>query len=397
MSLGQQRAAWVNEAPNGALLQLYRWRWKDIQDRLDEIQKAGYSTIQLSPHTATCSGGNGNGYDPSDFTSFDSGFGTEKELSALIAAAHQRGIGVFADMVLNHMCGADFKYKFFGWQDFHHNGKIQNNDDPWWVENGDLLGLNDLCQECEYVRGQLHNYLVKSHALGFDGFRWDAAKHVPGWYWKQNVLPWIASWGNYSYGEVFHGNVDTLAGYAGLGMAVTDYALYFAMRDAFRFGGNLASLDGAGLAMREGGQALTFVENHDVPAPANRTLAYAFLSAYPGFPLYNAVRLDDAAINNLVWIHRNLAHGSVIVRAKSQNVLVFEREQHLLAGFNQGADPVQQWVQTSWKGVRLHDFSGKTADRWTRADGGVEVEIPTLDFVMLAPAEQKARSLYLTE
>ena len=47
MSLGQQRAAWVGEAQNGALLQLYRWRWKDIQDRLDEIQKAGYSTIQL--------------------------------------------------------------------------------------------------------------------------------------------------------------------------------------------------------------------------------------------------------------------------------------------------------------------------------------------------------------
>ncbi len=385
-TLGQQRAALGDEPANGAILQLYRWRWTDTLNKLDEIQKAGYTTIQISPHTATCSGGYGNGYDPSDFTSFDGGFGTEKELSALIAAAHERHMGVFADMVLNHMCGANFSYKYFGWQDFHHYGKIQNNDDPWWVENGDLLGLNDLCQECEYVRGQLHNYLVKTHEIGFDGFRWDAAKHVPGWYWKQHVLPWVEKWGKYNYGEVYNGSVDTLAGYASLGMAVTDYALYFAMRDAFRLGGNLAALDGAGLAARDGGKALTFVENHDVPAPQNRYLAYAFLSAYPGYPLYNAVALDDKVINNLLWIHRNLAHGAFLARHKSHNALVFEREGHLLAALNQSGDAIKLGVQTSWRSVLLHDFTGKTADRWTSPEGWLEVEVPTMDFVMLAPA-----------
>src|SRR5262249_27160369 len=152
-------------------------------------------------------------------------------------------------------------------------------------------------QESPYVRGELWNFVVKSNNLGFDGYRWDAAKHVPRWYWSGHITPNVRAWGKYSFGEVLSGDQAYLLSYVATGMAVTDYVLYFALRDNFRFGGNLAALDGAGIAASNGPSALTFVQNHDVGPPVNRLLAYAFIAAYPGYPAFFDVDLRDPAIN----------------------------------------------------------------------------------------------------
>jgi alpha-amylase len=248
-----------------------------------------------------------------------------------------------------------------------------------------LFGLEDLAQESAYVRGELFSYLVKTNNMGFDGYRWDAAKHVPRWFWKDHIVNNVNAWGKYNFGEVVESNVDRLQLYVDTGMAVTDQSLYTDMADNFKLGGNLAALDGAGYAARNGAKALTFVENHDYGPPANRLLAYAFISAYPGYPTFYNVLLDDKALNNLIWIHENLAKGTYINRYKEHDILIFEREGNLLAAINQSGAWVSRWMQTSWRNTRLHDYSFHVEDRWTNNDGFVEVRIPPMSYVMLAP------------
>jgi alpha-amylase len=288
-------------------------------------------------------------------------------------------------MVLNHMCTNNFKYPRFSKRDFHTFGKIQDLNDQWQVENGALVGLDDLAQESPYVRGELWNFLVKTNNMGFDGYRWDAAKHVPRWYWSDHITPNVRRWGKFSFGEVYNGDLGYLASYVATGMAVTDYNLYFAMRDAFRFGGSLATLDGAGLAARDGPNAVTFVQNHDVPPPPNRLLAYAFIAAYPGYPAFFDVDLKDAALNNLVWIQNTLANGPYVNRYKDADTIVFSRGNSLLAAINQSGAGVSKWVQSPWVNTQIHDYSGHVQDERTNDAGWVELFIPPQSYVMMAP------------
>ncbi len=384
-----------NAAPNiqesnrdlsGAVVLLHNWRWADVMSNMGRLRDAGFTALQLSPHSASCAGAYGEGYDPYDYTNFNSGFGSDSDLYWLLGTAHYYGMQVYADMVLNHMCPkSDYGYPRFGWNDFHHNGGISDWNNWENRENCDLFGLNDLAQESGYVRSELYNFVVKSSDLGFDGFRWDAAKHVPLWFWRDHIVNNVNSWGKFNFGEVYSANLDELQQYANAGMAVTDYNLYDAIRNSFQFGGDLAALDGAGFAARNGSQALTFVENHDVGAPPNRLLAYAFLSAYVGYPLYSDSALNDDALKNLVWIHRHKAFGSYLNRYKSHDVFIFERQGNLLAALNQSGDWVNQWVATSWRNTRLNDYTGHTGERYTNNDGWVEVAIPPGGYVMLAP------------
>ena len=361
------------------------WTWRLITDHLPMIRAAGYTAILVSPHQRACGGQQSLGYDPYDFRVFDSAHGTEAELADLIRKAHGLGIQVYADIVLNHMCINNYTYPRFSRNDFHTFGEIRNWSDQWQVENGSLVGLEDLAQESSYVRGELWNFLVKTNNLGFDGYRWDAAKHVPQWYWRDHVLNNVRSWGKFSFGEVYDGNRDYLLSYAGLGMAVTDYALYFAMRDNFRLGGNLAELDGVGIAAVDGPNAVTFVQNHDVGPPVNRLLAYAFIAAYPGYPAFYDVDLQDPAVNTLVWIHNTLAAGSYMSRYKDADTIIFSRGDQLLAGINQRGGWVNRWVQTPWVNTEIHDYTGHVADERTNQDGWVELWIPPAGYIMMAP------------
>jgi alpha-amylase len=361
------------------------WTWRLVIDHLAMIRAAGYTAILLSPHEQACGGDQSLGYDPFDFRSFESAHGSQQELAELIRKAHELGIQVYADMILNHMCINNFAYPRFSKPDFHTFGKIQNEGDQWQVENGSLSGLEDLKQESPYVRGELWSFLVKSNNMGFDGYRWDAAKHVPRWYWSDHILPNVKQWGKYSVGEVFSGDQGYLFSYIATGMAVTDYPLYFVIRDNFRLGGNLAALDGAGIAAADGPSALTFVENHDVDPPVNRLLAYAFIVAYPGYPAFFDVDLRDPALNNLVWIQNTLAAGPYVNRYKDADTFIFSRGDRLLAGINQKGAWVNRWVQTPWVNTQIHDYTGHVGDERTNEAGWVELWIPPQGYVMMAP------------
>jgi len=71
-----------------------------ILGRLDYLQSLGIDAIWLSPFYP--SPDKDFGYDVSDFTAVDPRFGTLEDFAALVEGAHQRGIRVVLDLVLNH-------------------------------------------------------------------------------------------------------------------------------------------------------------------------------------------------------------------------------------------------------------------------------------------------------
>src|SRR5450631_1423923 len=92
----------------------HEW-WNFVAEKVEDLGKAGFNALWLPPVNK----GSSNismGYDPYDY--FDLGdfdqkggtktfYGNRAELEALIAKAHQHGIGLYADMVINHNSGAD--------------------------------------------------------------------------------------------------------------------------------------------------------------------------------------------------------------------------------------------------------------------------------------------------
>ena len=102
-----------------------------------------------------------------------------------------------------------------------------------------------------------------------------------------------------------------------------------------------------------------------------------------------ALRRIDAEAGPVLLVYapdnRNLAHGAYRGHVAEKDVLIFERDGHLLCAINQSAFWVGRWAATPWKGQRLHDHSGRAGDLFTGANGWGEVWIPPQSFAMYAP------------
>jgi oligo-1,6-glucosidase len=96
---------------SGAVYQIYPRSFQDsngdgvgdlrgVIRRLDYLRRLGVSAIWLCPIYA--SPNDDNGYDISDYERINPEFGTMEDFEELLAAAHERGIRVILDMVLNH-------------------------------------------------------------------------------------------------------------------------------------------------------------------------------------------------------------------------------------------------------------------------------------------------------
>lgn len=87
--------------------------WRGVTAKLDYLQSLGVTSIWISPIVEQVhgwvAGGSGSfkhyayaGYWALDFTRLDQSFGTLADLQALVEQAHQRGIRVLVDVVVNH-------------------------------------------------------------------------------------------------------------------------------------------------------------------------------------------------------------------------------------------------------------------------------------------------------
>jgi glycosidase len=89
-----------------------------VADRLDYLADLGITAIWLTPVLMNANGAY-HGYCTTDFTQLDPNYGTKEELAALVAAAHERGIRIILDLVVNHMCDSQTRYVAKHRQDEH--------------------------------------------------------------------------------------------------------------------------------------------------------------------------------------------------------------------------------------------------------------------------------------
>lgn len=144
-----------------------------IIKKLDYIKDLGFRAIWLSP---IFKGNDYHGYHVTNFFELDPHFGDLDDLKKLIQKAHEKGIKIILDMVLNH---AHETHYFF--LDAKQNSKSKYRDWFVWSRSGDYLKflncgwlpkLNTRNPEVqEYLLNVVEFYLN----LGVDGFRLDHA------------------------------------------------------------------------------------------------------------------------------------------------------------------------------------------------------------------------------
>jgi len=296
------------------IVHLFQWPWRSVARECAEVLgPKGFGGVQVSPpqeHVVLPGKGYPwwQDYQPVSYQ-LVSRRGDRAAFAAMVSACHDAGVRVYVDAVVNHMAGgastgpgsAGSSYSHYdypgtyGDQDFHHCGRNGNDDivnwtDRWEVQNCELVDLADLKTESDYVRGRLAGYLNDLISLGVDGFRVDAAKHVPvadlaDVFGRLNGSPYV-------YQEVIEGGPGEIAPeeYVGLG-DVTEFRYGDVVGNAFR-DGNLAGLDNLASSMRlAGDDAIVFVDNHDTQRNGHARLTYkdgdtyrlaeAFMLAFP--------------------------------------------------------------------------------------------------------------------
>lgn len=162
-----------------------------ITQKLDYLEDLGINTIWITPIvenipgvTVTDTGKEDvpynaayHGYWASDFTKLNPTLGTEEEFQTLIDQAHNRGIRIMVDIVVNH-AGYDTKF----------GDMIRSEDDV--VSGSDqkdsLSNLPDFRTEDPAVSAQLVKWQTQwVKDFGIDYFRVDTVKHVENDTWAE--------------------------------------------------------------------------------------------------------------------------------------------------------------------------------------------------------------------
>ena len=284
---------------------LFEWKYASVATACSgTLGPAGYGYVQVSPPQEHIQGGQWwTSYQPVSYK-IAGRLGDRASFAAMVNTCHAAGVKVVVDAVINHMASADgtgtggssyTKYTYPGiWSGADMDdcrAHITNYQDRGNVQNCELVGLADLDTGEDYVRGRIAAYLNDLLSLGVDGFRIDAAKHMPAAdlaniksrlskpsvYWKQEAI----------FGA---GEAVSPSEYLGTG----DVQEFRYARDLKRVftGENLAYLKnyGEGWGYMESGKSAVFVDNHDTERGgdtlsykdgANYTLANVFMLAWP--------------------------------------------------------------------------------------------------------------------
>jgi len=156
--------------------------FETISQNLDYVQRLGIDTLWLTP--VLQHDGFDHGYNITDFYSVADDLGTEAEFERLVDAAHDRGMRVLFDLVLNHSAR---DHPFF---QRAVEGDPEYRDWYEWTEDGDPATYF----EWPYIANlNFRNLAVRRHLLdavekwaGYvDGFRCDMAWAVPTPFWQE--------------------------------------------------------------------------------------------------------------------------------------------------------------------------------------------------------------------
>ncbi|XP_035658299.1 pancreatic alpha-amylase-like [Branchiostoma floridae] len=298
----------AQHAPNTAdnkqaIVHLFEWRWADIAAECERfLGPYGFGGVQVSPPNENRVVSNRpwwERYQPISYH-LNTRSGNDEDFKDMVHRCNQQGVRIYADVVINHMCGAggsghgtagshfnadslDFPGVPFGPNDFNDCGtcgtsdcNIHNYGDANQVRNCRLVALLDLKLSSDYVRGKIADYLNYMISIGVAGFRVDAAKHMwPGdmaaifgrlsdlntAYFPSGSRPFIAM-------EVIDlgGEAISASEYTHMGR-ITEFKYSAQIGSVFRKqnGQKLSHLGnfGEGWGMLSDNNAMVFVDNHD--------------------------------------------------------------------------------------------------------------------------------------
>ena len=210
---------------DGVILHCFDWTLADIQEEIPNIAKAGFTAVQTSPVHERAGKGSVwyDVYRPYDFK-IGNGLGTEADLKALCAKAHEYGVKVIVDVVANHTDYGNVAERLLDLSLYHqlgHGIDWHNRND---VTHGEI-GMKDLDTNNPTVQAIIKQYIQDLKACGVDGIRWDAIKHIAlpseGDSFMQNVVDQEM----YNYGEILDstgGNDNVLFPEYQTYMSITD-------------------------------------------------------------------------------------------------------------------------------------------------------------------------------
>jgi glycosidase len=297
--------------------------FQGIIDHLGYLKDLGVTAIWITPvyENATAY----HGYHAIDFYKVEEHFGTLDKLRELVDKAHQSGIKVILDMVVNHT-GADHRWVkdppladwFHGTPEHHlnetfqiwtlldpHAGRTMRDPvlDGWFADR--LPDLNQ--EEPEVARYLIQNTLWWIASTGIDGIRADTMPYVPRQFWHDWNAAIHKEYPDFkTVGEVFDGDSGVVSFFQGgaekydgvdSGMdALFDFPLYGAVRRAFGQGKpvpDVAYIVGHDSLYTNPNYLVTFLGNHDVARFLNETgatadglkLAFTYLFTTRGIPM----------------------------------------------------------------------------------------------------------------
>jgi len=381
----------------GVMLQGFYWdsysdsSWKTLEAQADELSQ--YFSLIWIPQSANC-GGKSMGYDDYYwFSDYNSSFGTEKELRSLISTMKGKGVGMIADVVINH------RKNVSTWTDFPaetYKGvtyQLQSTDicadddggdtKAWADQNGvslssykdtgeDWSGMRDLDHNSANVQKNVLAYLdLLLNDMGYAGFRYDMVKGYSGSFtgkYNSTACP------TYSVGEYWDGNASTVENWlnatkvgGSIQSAAFDFPFRYTLRDAAN-NSNWTKLSNGGVATNKDYQqwAVTFAENHDTeyrsstaqqdPIRKDTLAVNAFMLAMPGTPCVFLKHWMDckADIKNMILLRNfcginNQSQYTNYVSDKTTHFAVQTTgsKAKLLAVVGQGAGsykPTSRWI-----------------------------------------------------
>ncbi|MEU6882713.1 carbohydrate-binding module family 20 domain-containing protein [Streptomyces sp. NPDC046712] len=284
---------------------MFEWKFASVAKACTEqLGPAGYGYVQVSPPQERIQGSTWwTAYQPVSYK-IAGPLGDRTAFKSMVDTCHAAGVKVVADTVINHMANAsgtgtggtsfskyDYPGLYSGGDMDDCRATISNYQDRANVQNCELVGLPDLDTGEDWVRGRIAAYMNDLLTLGVDGFRVDAAKHMPaadlaniksrlsnpGVYWKQEAI----------YGA---GEAVSPSEYLGNG----DVQEFRYARDLKRIFGSekLAYLSnfGESWGYMSSGKSGVFVDNHDTERGGDTlnykngstyTLASVFTLAWP--------------------------------------------------------------------------------------------------------------------
>lgn len=339
------------------ILHAFDWPYPLVEQRARQIQQAGYKYVLVSPPMKSLKKPQGTKwwqrYQPQDYRVIDNQLGNSQQFKSMLNALKQHGIGIYADVVFNHMANessvrndlqypsttdlddyqankeyyqnqrlfGDLSKPLFNHDDFVEAFGIEDWQDRWQVQNGRITsgpsdpGLPTL-RVCTNVISQQQSYLKALKKLGVKGFRIDAAKHMTLEHLKQVWTDEICQ-DIHIFGEIITSGGATQPEYelflepylAQTRLGAYDFPLFQTLYDALQPKGSLKSLVDPycfGQALSET-RAITFAITHDIPnndvfanlvmTQAQEWLAYCYLLGRDGGVPLIYTDLDTSGIH----------------------------------------------------------------------------------------------------